>query len=110
MYKYENHNTTNRIMIYTSLCNTLRCPSHTQKTASPGHHGVLMHLVCKFISYGIAIAICSSQFLLQEEKQKYFMFICTICCLGTESNVYKTRELKDKAELKDRKARCIKPV
>lgn len=38
------------------------------------------------------------------------MFVCTICCLGTESNMYKRRELKNKAELKDRKARCIKPV
>lgn len=38
------------------------------------------------------------------------MLLCTICCLGTESNMYKTRELKNKVELKDRKARCIKPV
>lgn len=38
------------------------------------------------------------------------MFVYTICCLGTESNMYKTIELKNKAELKDRKARCIKPV
>lgn len=57
----------------------------------------------KFISYGIAIAICS---FCRRKKLKQLMFVCTLCCLGTESNVYKTRELKDKAELKDRKARC----
>lgn len=67
---------------------------------------VLVYLVNPLVaSNGITIAICS--FCRREKKQKQFMFVCTLCCLGTESNVYKTGELKDKAELKDRKARCI---
>lgn len=101
---YENHNTTNRIMIL-HVTVQRRTPHHHQHhhrcrparnhPASPAHCGVLMHLVyhrwhheTKFTSYGITIAICSqSVVLIGGKKQKHLMFVCTICCLGTESNV-----------------------
>lgn len=82
-------------MIYTSMCKALHCrPAHIQTTA-PTRYDVLMHLVyplvaydAKFISYGIAIAICSSSLFIEEKNPpKHLMFVCTICDLGTQSNV-----------------------
>lgn len=55
-------------MIYTSLCKALHCRPARSQTTTPAHCDVLMHLVyslvadeAKIISYGIAIAICSTQ-------------------------------------------------
>lgn len=42
-------------------------------------------------------------------ETKAFNVLCTICCLGTESNVYKTRELKIKRSLKTEKLAVSNP-
>lgn len=89
-------------MIYTSLCNTLPF-SHASCVPTGGN------MKTKVISYGIAIAICSGQFFL-EEKNKSISCLYVQYAVLALNQMYKTRELKNKAELKDRKARCIKPV
>lgn len=33
-----------------------------------------------------------SSFYRKKKKKKHLTFVCTICCLGTESNVYKTKK------------------
>lgn len=48
--------------------------------------------------------------LIGGKKQKHFMFVCTIMLSWHWIKRIKEENSRNKAELKDRKARCIKPV
>lgn len=76
--------------------------SHASRVSTGGNY----ETKSSYLTASLLLCAPVNSFYRRKEQTR-LMFVCTVCCLGTESNAYKTRELKDKAELKDRKARHI---
>lgn len=114
---YKMRTTTQQTESWFTLCIVLHLPSSSLSDRNLPVTSVFSCIACIQQWHHESLYLMASLLLYgpvnsfkKREKQKHLMFVCTICCLGTESNVYKTGELKNKAELKDRKACCIKPV
>lgn len=121
---YENHNTTNRIMILHVTVQRRPPPPPPPKPPSTYPNRISRspwrsHASCvspvalwnKFhILWHRYCYMLQSLVLIGGKKQKHFMFVCTIMLSWHWIKRIKEENSRNKAELKDRKARCIKPV
>lgn len=123
---YENHNTTNRIMIL--HVTVQRRPPTTTTTTTAAQHVSKPHLpltvafscilcitggIMKQISHLMASLLLYAPVTCFNQRKKteaFHVCICTIMLSWHWIKRIKEENSRNKAELKDRIARCIKPV